>query len=531
MQVPTARTGSDAADPDSGANPAARPDSAAPLLSARAIQKRFGAIIANDVDLFEVQAGEVHALLGENGAGKSTLSKIIYGYYRPDAGEILVRGMPAAIDSPARARALGIGMVFQDFTLIPGLSVFENIALFMQGLPWLLKRRALADQITRVAAQLNMTIDLRVPVGALSVGEQQKVEILKQVLGGARVIILDEPTKVLAPQERAVLFATIAQFRANGYGIVFITHKMNEVMEIADRVSVMRKGRVVGRLQRSEVTEAELLALMFEERMPDAARPATTRTAGRAALELRGVSTITQGHEVALHEVSLQVREGEIVGVAGVAGSGQRELGALVTGSTRPARGSKLLWGEDTGHWPIARVRQAGVALVPENPLEIACVGELTVAENFALGARHYRRGLGVDWQRVRADADAAYARLDFARAALDARVRTLSGGNVQRVVMAREFATAPRLIVALYPTRGLDVRSAQAVREKLAACAAQGVAVLLMSEELDELFGLCDRIVALNRGRVTGAFEPPEFAPETVGAAMVGADEVRHAA
>jgi simple sugar transport system ATP-binding protein len=506
-------------------------DSAAPLLSARGIQKRFGGVIANDVDLFEVRAGEVHALLGENGAGKSTLSKILYGYYRSDAGEILVRGRPVLIDTPARARALGIGMVFQDFTLIPALSVFENVALFMAGLPRVLRRRALAEKISGVAASLHLAIDLRVPAGALSVGQQQKVEVLKQVMGGARVLILDEPTKVLAPPERAALFATIAQLRTQGYGIVFITHKMNEVIEIADRVSVMRKGRVVGRFERPQLTEAALLALMFDERMLEAAGSAARRAPGRPALELRGVSTRAEGHALALDQVTLEVRAGEIVGVAGVAGSGQRELGALVLGKTRPSRGSKLLWGADAGAWSIARARQSGVAFIPENPLELACVGELGVTENFVLGARRYRRGLGVDWVRARADAAAAYARLDFARPPLAARVRTLSGGNVQRLVMAREFAGGPRLIVALYPTRGLDVRSAQAVREKLAASAAQGVAVLLMSEELEELFGLCDRIVVLNHGRVSGVFEPPAYAPELVGAAMVGASGARRAA
>jgi general nucleoside transport system ATP-binding protein len=495
-----------------------------PLVSAHRIVKRFGNLTANDVDLFEVRAGEVHALLGENGAGKSTLSKILYGYYRPDSGEIRVRGQPVRVSTPAEARALGIGMVFQDFTLVSAMSVFENIALFMVGLPFVLSRRALGNRIAQAASALRMTMDLDVPAGALSAGERQKIEILKQVLAGAHVLILDEPTKVLAPQERAGLFETLFELRSRGHGIVFITHKLNEVMEAADRVSVMRKGRIVGLLDRSTASETQMLALMFEGGGGPEPQRRERRASGSIALELHGVSTAGEGHAVPLEDISLQVREGEILGMAGIAGSGQRELGEVVIGRTRPRRGTKRLWGQDAGDWPIARIRESGVAFVPENPLEIACVGGLSVAENFALGARRYRRGLGIDWPRVHADAQAAFARLEFPCPPLDGDVRKLSGGNVQRVVMARELATRPRLIVALYPARGLDVHSAQAVRARLRATASEGVAVLLASEDLEELFELSDRLVVLSRGRIAGEFEPDRFAPGAVGAAMVGA-------
>jgi len=487
-----------------------------PLIEARHIVKRFGELVANEVERFEVRTGEVHGLLGENGAGKTTLSKILYGFYQPDAGEIRVGGALVRIATPAQARSLGIGMVFQEFSIVPALSVFENIALFMRALPAVLPRAALERRIAEVADELGMPMALEVPAGALSAGAQQKIEILKQVLAGMRVLILDEPTKVLAPQELTGLFGTLAALRARGYGVVLITHKLREVLEVADRISVMRKGRIVAVQERAAATEAGLLALMFEGRVPLADARGGARSMGGKALELRGVSTD------ALQQLSLHVREGEILGVAGIAGSGQRELGALIAGSTRPRRGTRLLWGEDASRWSIARIRQSGVAFVPENPLEIACVGELSVAENFTLGERRYRSGLGIDWPRVHADAQAAFARLGFRPPPLNAALRTLSGGNVQRVVMARELGKQPRVIVALYPTRGLDVRSAQAVRDSLRACAAQGAAVLLVSEELEELFELSDRLVVLRQGRLAGEFEPSAFAPEAVGAAMV---------
>ena len=497
--------------------------SRAPLVSAHNIVKRFGNLTANDIDLFEVRAGEVHALLGENGAGKSTLSKIIYGYYRPDSGEIRVRGSAVRVNTPADARALGIGMVFQDFTLIPALSVFENIALFMESLPFIVSRRTLGTRIAEAASSLRMTMDLDVPAGALSVGEQQKIEILKQVLAGAHVLILDEPTKVLAPQERAGLFATLRELRSRDYGIVLITHKLNEAAEAADRVSVMRKGRIVGVLDSSSATEAAMLALMFEGRGERQAERSTARSFGATALELRGATTEGEGHAVALRDISLRVREGEILGMAGIAGSGQRELGGVVVGTTRLRRGTKSLWEHDAGEWSIARIRESGVAFIPENPLEVACVGGLSIAENFALGARRYRRGLGIDWPRVRDDAQAAFARLEFPRPLLETDMRKLTGGNVQRAVMARELATRPRLIIAMYPTRGLDFHSAAAVRARLRASASDGVAVLLVSEDLDELFELSDRVVVLNRGRIAQEFEPDGFSPEAVGAAMIG--------
>ncbi|MBV8030948.1 MAG: ATP-binding cassette domain-containing protein [Betaproteobacteria bacterium] len=498
---------------------------AVPLIEARNILKRFGDLVANEVESFDVRTGEVHALLGENGAGKTTLSKILYGFYRPDAGEIRVAGTNVSFASPADARAAGIGMVFQEFSLVPALSVLDNVALFMPDLPRVPDRRALRVRIATAAKALGLELPLDAPVAALPVAAQQKVEILKQVLAGMRVILLDEPTKVLAPQECSGLFATVASLRAAGYGIVLITHKLHEALAAADRISVMRKGRMTATLAARAATREALLAVMFEGSPPQSAAAPAAQAIGAPLLQLDRVSTSGGAHATPLQGIDLGLREGEILGVAGIAGSGQRELGALVAGHERPRRGRKLFRGGDASRWTAGRMRRAGVGFVPENPLEAACVGELSVAENFALGERRYASGLGFNWTRVHDDAEAAFARLGVARPSLNAPVRTLSGGNVQRVVMARELGRAPRLVVAIYPTRGLDARSAQAVRDALRARASEGAAVLLMSEELEELFELADRVVVLRSGMLAGEFSRGSYSIEAVGAAMVQSD------
>ncbi len=490
--------------------------------------KRFGALLANNVDHFAVGAGEWVALLGENGAGKSTLCKILYGYYRPDAGEFRLSGAPATIASPRDARRLGVGMVFQDFSLIPALSVWENVALFLDDPPFAIGPAQMRRRMSRLADRLRLSVDFSVPAGRLAVGDQQKVEILKQLIAGARLLILDEPTKVLAPQEVERLFGALAELRAEGYGVVLITHKLREAMACADRIVVMRQGRIVGAMPAAQASEASLLGLMFGAAPAPrfAPRPsAAAAPSAEAALGLDGIATAPGPGAVALRDLSLSLRGGEILGVAGVSGNGQRELAEVALGLRRPIRGSKRLFGEDATGWSGARVREAGVASIPDDPLALALVAGLTVRENLALGAgRRYHKGLGLDWPRLVADMAASAARLRFAPLSLDARAATLSGGTQQRVVLTRAFAHDPRLIVALYPTRGLDARSAAAVRALFVSARAAGAAVLLVSEDLDELFALSDRLVVLREGRVAGVFLPESFRAETIGPSMVGA-------
>jgi ABC-type uncharacterized transport system ATPase subunit len=499
----------------------------APILEARSVVKRFGPLIANDVDYFAVGAGEVVALLGENGAGKSTLCKILYGYYRPDAGEIRVSGRPARIASPRDARRLGIGMVFQNFSLIPALTVWENVALFLDDTPWAIGPSQMRARMSGLAARLRLEVDFRRPVGRLAVGDQQKVEILKQLLAGARVLILDEPTKVLAPQEAEGLFLTLADLRDEGYGLVYITHKLREVAASADRVVVMRQGRVVGSAAAREVGEAELVSMMFGEApaaRPAAAPPTPAAARGQPVLKLEGVATPPRNGAAPLRDLTLELRVGEILGVAGVSGNGQRELADLVLGLARPSRGVKMLWGEDASGWTPANVRARGVASIPDDPSALALVPALTARENLALGGgRRYRKGFGLDWSRLAADMAKSAARLSLPPVPYESKVFALSGGNQQRLVLTRELAHDPKLIVALYPSRGLDARSAEALRNLFMEARAAGAALLLISEDLDELIALSDRIVVLREGRVAGAFSRGSFKVEAIGACMVG--------
>lgn len=500
-----------------------------PLLSFRGITKSFPAVLANDrVDL-DLFGGEIHALLGENGAGKSTLMKILYGFYRSDAGEILVDGRPADIRSPRDARNYRIGMVFQDFILIPALTVAENIALFLPDLPFILDRDSTVKRIEAISNRYSLRVDPLAPVWQLSVGERQKVELLKLLMADTRILILDEPTRSLAPHEAAGLFTVLKNLRQDGFAVTVITHKMREILECADRITVMRRGKIAGTIPGAGATESALVSMMFGKAIVESppGRSVPAAQAGIPLLQLKGVDTEPEGTGLGLKGINLTIGPGEIVGIAGVSGNGQRELGDLVLGILKCSRGTKYLGGAVANRWSVARVRGSGTAFIPEDPLGMAAFPWLSVQENMALAdtARYARqKGLAMDWESVRSDLMNSLNRLGFSIPPPYVPLGILSGGNIQRMILAREMAHNPRLIVAFYPTRGLDVQSAVAAREVLMTSRDRGAGILLISEDLDELFALSDRLVVMLRGEIVSEGTPESLTIEEVGYLMTGA-------
>ncbi len=500
------------------------------ILRAEGITKRFPGVLANDRVNFELKAGEIHALLGENGAGKSTLVKIIYGFYQPDSGNIYLDGHPVRIRSPNDARRYGIGLVFQGFTLIPAMTVAENIALFLQKLDWYIQPRKLFATIEGASRRYGLELDPKAPVWQLSVGQQQRVELVKLLLTNARILIFDEPTKVLVPHEVEALFKTFGDLRADGYSLVFITHKLREALTCADRITVMRQGRVVGTVEKANADEETLVQMMFGEPLAEMACRERRETSGNPILQLVEISTKGLGNAPALRNINLTVNEGEIVGVAGISGNGQRELGDLILGLIKPVSGKKFFLGRDATRWPPGKMIQEGVAFIPEDPLAMAVVPGFSILENVALLSPKMFSvygGLGLAWSKVRAVVKEGFARLGLNPLPERARAASLSGGNLQRLVLMRELSRDYKLVVGLYPTRGLDVRSANAVRQCLLAARAAGKGVLLISEDLSELFALSDRIVVMLRGQIVGEVRPEEASPTEVGRMMVGLGQV----
>jgi general nucleoside transport system ATP-binding protein len=513
-------------------------------LSLRGVTKRFPHVLANDNIDLDVYRGEVHAILGENGAGKSTLMKILYGYYQPDSGTISRGGVPIRIHSPREGRQHGIGMVFQDFTLVPALTVTENIALVVPDLPPILPMQALEDEIRALSERYHFRIDPRSPIYDLSIGEQQKVEIIKLLLARAEFLIFDEPTSVLAPHEIDELLEVFRKLRQDGLAVLFITHKLREVVAVADRITVLRRGKVAATLPAADVTEAGLVALMLgsTSRAGAAVVASTPSPAPQDALsrspkawdggnlpvlEIRDADVPDPAGRVHLHSVSLSISEGEIVGVAAVAGNGQRELGELVLGLRHCHSGSVRLLGTWSRRWSPRRTVDLGIACVPEDPLREGAVPSMTVLENMVLPIRKQyagRGGLAVRWSLARDYVVRALQSFGLHMPALEARISTLSGGNIQRVVFTREVARQPKLLLSYYPTRGMDVSSAHAARELLRTLRASGTAILLVSEDLDELFALSDRLVVMHRGRIVGTFRSEdEPSAHSIGFLMTG--------
>jgi ABC-type uncharacterized transport system ATPase subunit len=489
------------------------------------ITKRFPGVLANKGIDFSVRKGEIHALLGENGAGKTTLMKILTGLYQPDEGQVWIDGQAVSIRSPRDAIDLGIGMVHQHFMLVQSHTAAENIILGLGSPRFALNLRRVEKDTARLAEQYHLQVDPRARIWQLSVGEQQRVEILKALYRGAQILILDEPTAVLTPQEAQALFKTLRSMASRGHTVVFISHKLGEVMAVADRITVLRRGEVVNTVSVSETDRQDLARMMVGREVLFRLGKAQS-SPGDVVLEIEGLTALNDKGLEALRDVSLTVRSGEILGIAGVAGNGQRELAETIVG-LRPATGGHIrVSGRDVTNRSPREVMERGVGYIPEDRIGAGLVVNLSVAENLIL--KCYRdppvcTRFFLDGDAIKAHAEELVQQYDVMTPTIQTRTRLLSGGNLQKLILAREISSSPALMVAVYPTRGLDVGATEAVRRLLLDQRDAGGGILLISEDLDELMSMSDRIAVLYEGRVMGVQDAKDAKVEALGLMMAG--------
>jgi len=489
------------------------------------ITKRFPGVLANDSVCFDVNAGEVHALLGENGAGKSTLMRQLYGMYRPDQGEILIDGKPYVFSSPADAIQAGIGMIHQHFMLVPTLTVVENVALGLKSAREpMLDLGRVAQKIKELSQLYGLKVDPDAYVWQLSVGEQQRVEIIKALYRGASLIILDEPTAVLTPQEVNDLFATLKRMVAEGHALIFISHKLHEVMAISDRVTVLRDGRMIGTRPAKEMTRNDLVKMMVGREVKQLA-PQPLK-AGQARLSIRGLQATGDRGTPVLRGIDLEIRAGEIVGLAGVSGNGQRELAECLAGLRKSSAGSVLLDGADISHLPLRKRVEAGLAYIPEERMRDGAIREFSVQENVFLhdhAEPRFTHGIFLDFGRMSAFARRLVEQFSVKTPSLDTPIKNLSGGNIQKLIMARELSRKPKVLIAAQPTRGVDIGATEYIHQQLLVQREAGTAVFLISEDLDEIRTLSDRIAVIYEGHIIGIVERDQASVEQIGLMMAG--------
>jgi simple sugar transport system ATP-binding protein len=493
----------------------------------RGIVKEFPGVLANDHVDFDLRRGEVHALLGENGAGKSTLMNILYGLYRPDAGEVRLNGEPVKFHSSRDAIRAGIGMVHQHFMLIPVMTVAENIVLAVEPTRGgvFLDYGAADDRVRELAQSFGFAIDPEALVEDITVGQQQRVEIMKALYRKADILVLDEPTAVLTPQEAAELFGILASLKAEGMSIIFISHKLNEVLEIADRITVLRRGKKVDTVPREGATEDGLARMMVGREVLFTVEK-TPAEAGGVLLEVEGLHVLDDRGLEKVRDVTLNVRAGEIVGIAGVDGNGQTELVDALTGLRRPSAGTIRIAGTELEHRGSARdALDAGIGHIPEDRQRRGLVLEFSLAENIALHDYCYPPASKWGWlfpKRLVTRARMLISDFDVRGGGPQTKARALSGGNQQKIVVAREVARDPRVLIAAQPTRGLDVGAIEYVHRRLIEERDDGRAILLLSLELDEVLSLADRILVMFEGEIVGEYTP-DVSEEELGIAMTG--------
>ncbi|GAA2624522.1 ABC transporter ATP-binding protein [Actinomadura fulvescens] len=498
---------------------------AAPAIELRGITKRFPGVVANrDIDL-TVNAGTVHAIVGENGAGKSTLMKILYGMQKPDEGTISAGGKPVSLNSPSDAIAQGIGMVHQHFMLADNLTVLENVVLGaekLHGIGGKARRR-----IRELAQRYGMRLDPDRLVESLGVGDRQRVEILKVLYRGARILILDEPTAVLVPQEVEELFDNLRDLKREGLTVLFISHKLDEVLSVADAITVIRRGSTVADcVDPAETTARDLARLMVGSELPVPELRESTVT-DRPVLTLTGLTVRGAGGRPVVDDVTLTIHAGEILGIAGVEGNGQAELVEAIMGMRALDAGTIRLGEEDVTSWPTRRRRKTGIGFIPEDRHRHGLLLESSLWENRILGHQTERpnvKGLWIDRSGARADTSRIVRDYDVRTPGIDVTAVALSGGNQQKLIVGREMSGEPKFLIASHPTRGVDVGAQAAIWEHLRNARAEGLAVLLISADLDELIGMSDTLRVILRGRIVSEADPATVTPEQLGSAMTGA-------
>ena len=499
---------------------------AVPIVEMRAVTKRFSGVTANKNVSFSVEAGEVHALLGENGAGKSTLMNILYGLYRPDEGQIFVNGELKSFKSPSDAIAAGIGMVHQHFMLADTQAVWENMILGMKDTPFVLPRKKIQDKTAEISERYGLYIDPTAMVWQLSTGEQQRVALLQMLYRNARVLILDEPTAVLTPQESTRLFQTMRRMTDEGHGIIFISHKMHEVINETHRVTVLRRGENVGTMETAKATEEALAEMMVGQKIFLNIHKSPI-AAGEPVFEVKDLRVVgDRGFEV-IRGLSFALRENEILGVAGIAGNGQRELCEAIVGLRPVTSGSIKVSGNDmTGASPRSFI-DSGVHYIPSDRKGVGMVSEMDVQGNSIL--RKYwsepiAKGVIIDGREASSFAGKIVEDFAVSTPSIHTPVKNLSGGNMQKLLMGRELSDSPKAVIVMHPTWGLDVAATRYVRERLLERRENGSAILLVSEDLDELIALSDRLAVIFKGKFMDIIDEPESAPlEKIGLMMAG--------